>query len=80
LKAQAELINTLNSNLANTENTSRLLENMNQLMEINNQIDSLRPNSDSNEILINDHVIMEESNLGEETELIEPISNSCVWS
>jgi hypothetical protein len=67
LNAQAELINTLNSNLANTENTNRLLENTNQLMEINNQIDSLRPNSND------EVVIMEEGNLGEETELIEPI-------
>jgi hypothetical protein len=73
LNAQAELINTLNSNLANTENTNRLVENSNQLMEINNQIDSLRPNSNNNEVLSNDHIIMEESNLGEETELIEPI-------
>jgi hypothetical protein len=73
LNAQAELINTLNSNLANTENTNRLLENTNQLMEINQQIDSLRPNSNNNEVLSNDHIIMEESNLGEETELIEPI-------
>lgn len=73
LNAQAELINTLNSNLANTENTIRLLENTNQLMEINQQIDSLRPNSNNNEVLSNDVIIMEESNLGEETELIEPI-------
>jgi hypothetical protein len=72
LNAQAELINTLNSNLANTENTNRLLENTNQLMEINQQIDSLRPNS-NNEVLSNDVMIMEESNPGEETELIEPI-------
>ncbi len=41
LNAQAELISTLNNNLANTENTNRLLETTNQLVNINNQIDSL---------------------------------------
>ncbi len=72
LNAQAELITTLNINLTNTGNTVRLLENTNQLIEINNQIDSLRPNSNNNEVLSND-IIIEDSNIGEETGLTEPI-------
>lgn len=71
LNAQAELISTLNNNLTNTENTIRLLENTNQLMEINDQIDSLRPNS-NNEVLSND-IVIEDSSRRAETDLIEPI-------
>jgi hypothetical protein len=40
LNAQAKLITTLNTNLTNTENTIRLLENTNQLMEINYRLDT----------------------------------------
>jgi hypothetical protein len=72
LNAQAELIMTLNNNLANTENTNRLLESTNQLMEINNRLDTLRPNRD--EELQSDNIVEYNNTMEvEEAEIFDPL-------